>query len=206
MIGRSVENRPIERWDARPDDPRRHVVVLAAIHGDERAMFDLVDGFGRVDAPADMHVTIVPFVNPDGWARATRLNARGVDLNRNFPWGWRRERHGGRAPGSEPEAQAVMAMLERERPDLTVWVHQPPGYVAPLSGCPPVYADIWSDVAGVRVRTGVRQSGGGETWTAEGPGLPAMLVEVDGTKTEPLAVDAHVKAFEQVLFAVESHR
>ena len=203
-IGTTRSGTPIERWDSKPDGARRHVTVICATHGDERAMADLAGGFGRISAPADLHLTIVPFLNPDGWAAGTRHNADGVDLNRNFPWQWRRSGTGGSEPASEPETRAAMWMLGAERPDLVIWVHQPLGYVAPLEGCPPRYAQIWSDVAAVPVRLNLRQVGGGETWTAIELGLRSMLVEVGGTRDEAIGVDRHIDALEALTFAVEA--
>ena len=110
-IGRSVEGRAILRWDSEPTRRRRHVAIICGTHGDERAMEQLAEGFGRIDAPADMHLTIVPHLNPDGWAAGTRHNAANVDLNRNFPWGWRRGEFGGPVAGSEPETRAAMRFL-----------------------------------------------------------------------------------------------
>jgi protein MpaA len=204
-IGRSVEGRAILRWDSTPRRARRHVAIICGTHGDERAMDQLAEGFGRIDAPADMHLTIVPHLNPDGWAAGTRHNAANVDLNRNFPWGWRRGGFGGSVAGSEPETRAAMWFLGRERPDLAIWVHQPLGYVAAIEGCPPHYADIWSDFSNVPVRRNLRQSGGGETWTAVGLGLRSMLIEVGGTHNQPIGVDDHINALQALVFAVEAH-
>ncbi len=201
-IGRSGQGRPIVRWDTKPIGARRHVAVICGIHGDERAIADLADGFGRIDVPVDLHLTIVPHLNPDGWVAGTRHNGEGIDLNRNFPWGWRRG-NGGSVAASEIETRAAMWFLGNERPDLTIWVHQPLGYVAPLEGCPPLYGDIWSDVSGVPVRNNLRQVGGGETWTAMALGLRSMLVEVGGTRTEAIGVAQHVAALEALLVAVE---
>lgn len=193
----------IVRWDSKPVDARRHVAVICGTHGDERGMATLADGFGRVDVPVDLHLTIVPHLNPDGWHAGTRHNGRAVDLNRNFPWQWRRGRFGGSEPASEPETRAAMWFLGSERPDLVIWVHQPLGYVGPIEACPPHYADIWSAVSGEPVRRDVHQPGGGETWTAIGPGLRSMLIEVGGTRDEAIGVGRHVRALESLLGVVE---
>jgi len=67
--------------------------------------------------PADMRVTVIPTVNPDGLATggaAGRFNANDVDLNRNFACDWSptsmwrdQEVSGGTAAFSEPEARAI---------------------------------------------------------------------------------------------------
>ena len=73
-----------------------------------------------------------PTLNPDGVAAGTRGNAHGVDLNRNFPFGWR-PLGGGEYSGprslSEPESRAGYRLIRRIRPDLTIWFHQPFGLV-----------------------------------------------------------------------------
>lgn len=165
---------------------------------------ELADGFSRIELPGDFHLTIVPHLNPDGWAAGTRRNGNGVDLNRNFPWKWRHGVFGGSGPGSEPESRAAMWMLGSERPDLVIWVHQPLGYVAALEGCPQYHAQIWSDHAVVPVRQNLRQFGGSETWSALELGLRSMLVEVGGTRDQAIGVDVHVEALQALMFAVEA--
>ena len=201
-IGESVEGRQIERLDSRPERIRRHVAVVCGTHGDERAAADLCDGFGRIERPDDLHLTIIPRLNPDGWAKETRRNAREVDLNRNFPWGWPARTDSGSGPASEPETQAVMSFLQGARPDLVVWVHQPLNYVAAIADCPRWYADIWSAFSGVPVRRNLAQIGGGESWAGRELGIPSMLVEVGGTREEPVGVSAHTRALEALLYAV----
>lgn len=201
-IGFSTQGRPTWRWDSRPRISRCHVVVMFGIHGGELAARDLAEGFGRINRPDDLHLRLVPVVNPDGWHGGTRRNSRDVNLNRNFPWGWNDRRYAGSGPASQIETRNTMWMLGSERPDLTVWVHQPLGYVAALAGCSPCSVDILSDVSGVPVRQNVVQVGGGESWTGLELGRPSMLVEVGGSRDTPSGMEAHVEALEALLFGV----
>lgn len=180
---------------------------MAGIHGNERITYPLAEALSRVELPDDMHLTIVPSLNPDGWAANTRRNARGVDLNRNFPWLWTSSKESaGSGPGSELETQAAMNLLQTERPDLVIWIHQPLDYVAPLHGCPIEYAQVWAGAAGVRVRTGLAHLGGSESWSAREAGLRSMLVEVASWSTAQSLVDDHVRGFVALLPHVSVHR
>jgi protein MpaA len=204
VFGRSRLGVPLHRWDLRPEQPDRHVVVICGLHGDERGALDMAERFSFIDVPADMHYTIVPLANPDGWEAETRHNADNVDLNRNFPWGWDRQLFAGPSMASEPETQALVELVTSARPDLVIWVHQPLGYVSALRNCPPEYATWWSASGQVRNRPRVRQFGGGETWASEDLGLASMLVEVGGTKRHPIDVHRHVIALEKLLPAVHA--
>jgi hypothetical protein len=151
--GRSVEGRPllagrVPRLSGGPE-PAPRVLVSAGIHGPEYASAAVVlgllarmnglPGLARLRARAELWV--IACLNPDGYARVwarqgrgsmaeLRPNARGVDLNRNFPLPTGRRRRGlpgagstrpgdatfvGRAPLSEPETAALAALGESQR-------------------------------------------------------------------------------------------
>lgn len=142
---------------AKADAPR--VLLLGGIHGDELTASALVfEWLKQMDTPAAqaMHWKVAPLLNPDGLlaAKPQRVNARGVDLNRNFPTpGWQQEaprywakvtrsdprRYPGKKPLSEPESRWINDTIERFRPDLIVSVHAPfgvldfDGHIAPPS-------------------------------------------------------------------------
>lgn len=132
-IGRSVEGRAIvaHRWNASAEHAA--VLVLGAIHGDERESGLLAERLlqrwqAQPALLAGRHVLLVVHVNPDGWAAATRGNARGVDLNRNFPDRWApgtagRWDYPGPAPLSEPEARAIHALVAAEPVARVVALH-----------------------------------------------------------------------------------
>ena len=75
------------------------------------------------------HTWILPMVNPDGSNAFGRLNAKLVNVNRNFPttWGTVNENpilnNPGPEPASEPETRTVMSVMERVRPDYVNSIH-----------------------------------------------------------------------------------
>jgi murein peptide amidase A len=104
---------------------------MGGVHGDEpegvwlasRTLEMLTAEAARVDW------ALIPCLNVDGLSRGTRVNGRGVDLNRNFPsrsWSpaFEKERyHPGPTPGSEPETQLVIQLIEKIRPRLLIHCH-----------------------------------------------------------------------------------
>jgi protein MpaA len=127
IIGHSVEHRPIVA--TRVGDPAAavRVLVVGDIHGNERAGERIVARLRR-SHPDGVRLWLLRTVNPDGVAAGTRLNARGVDLNRNFPYRWQAGPRGvyypGPRPASEPETRAVMRLVRRVRPQLAIFYHQ----------------------------------------------------------------------------------
>ncbi|MEY4564621.1 MAG: hypothetical protein RLZZ618_3898 [Pseudomonadota bacterium] len=125
---------------------RRRVLVIGGIHGDELSSTALVFHWmaHAMNTPANMDWRFVPALNPDGLLlpRPTRMNARGVDLNRNFPtprwdreasayWVNRTKKDPRRYPGpkalSEPESRFVVDTMAQWKPDIIVSIHAPYG-------------------------------------------------------------------------------
>ncbi|TQK68287.1 M14 family zinc carboxypeptidase [Nocardioides sp. SLBN-35] len=132
VIGTSARGRPIRAYYRGEEGAPYVLLVLGQMHGDEK------DGIATARWIRDhahprpgTGVWVVPTLNPDGNARGTRTNGRGVDLNRNWPTsGWsgagRGSRYwGGPRPGSEPETKAMIAFLTQVRPDRIASIHQP---------------------------------------------------------------------------------
>jgi protein MpaA len=130
VVGRSAAGRPIRMRQLGDPAIEGRVLVFDCIHGDECAASGRIDPLhnGCPDAEADVY--LVPNLNPDGFARSSRLNGRGVDLNRNFPAGWKPigrrgdPQYSGPRPFSEPESQLAARIVTRLRPEVTIWFHQ----------------------------------------------------------------------------------
>jgi len=129
-IGHSSEGRAIVARAVGSRSAERRVLVIGCIHGNECAGVRVTRRLTALHSPAGSAVWLVHQLNPDGALRHTRGNARGVDLNRNFPAGWRSGSrgdltYGGPRPLSEPEARAIKRLIVRIDPDVTIWFHQP---------------------------------------------------------------------------------
>jgi protein MpaA len=121
-------------------DAAVNVLVVGDVHGNEPAGEAIVKRLEGV-RPAGYVLYLVRTANPDGRVAGTRQNARGVDLNRNFPWRWRPGARGtyypGRKAGSEPETRAIMRLVRRIRPRLALYYHQHMGITVRARGADP---------------------------------------------------------------------
>ena len=130
IVGHSVRGRPIVAYE-RGDLSAPVTLVVGVIHGNETAGLAVIKRLRTMPLPAGVHLWLVPTVNPDGVAAGTRQNAHGVDLNRNWPAGWKHNGvpwdgyYSGPRPMSEPENRAMRAFMLKIRPALTIWYHQP---------------------------------------------------------------------------------
>ncbi|NRA67537.1 MAG: DUF2817 domain-containing protein [Pseudobacteriovorax sp.] len=142
---KSVNDEVIFHFDSiAKKETAKRVLVIGVIHGDEPEGGSVtrrwMERLANINARNSWR--IVPLANPDGWHAKTRMNANGVDLNRNFPsedwerlahkyWSERKNkdprRNPGKAPGSEPETQCIMKHIADFKPDFIVAVHTPYG-------------------------------------------------------------------------------
>ena len=130
-------------------------IVMCGVHGDEltpiKFCFDLM--YYLREAYADPEIVkkefsnkvvlVAPLVNPDAYFKSpkpTRVNAHGVDPNRNFPTkDWQtaarqvwvsklrkdKRRNPGLTPLSEPEVVFQVNLIKRYSPDKIISVHSP---------------------------------------------------------------------------------
>jgi hypothetical protein len=126
-VGVSTRGRPIRAFILGSGRPR--ILVVGCIHGSERAGSVVATRLLHARPPRRGSITIVQDLNPDGYAAKRRYNARGVDLNRNFPGTWRPIATAGSRPASEVETRLAMTLIRGLRPDVTIWFHQPQGLV-----------------------------------------------------------------------------
>ncbi|MDH4447097.1 MAG: M14 family zinc carboxypeptidase [Acidovorax sp.] len=160
---------PASRASHRQGAEPLRVLVVGAMHGDELTAASLAlrwigmaaaEGAASLPSPempvaqgasaertpaaAPVHWRFIPVLNPDGLLapKPTRVNAGGVDLNRNFPTpGWAQDapvywekrtrkdprRWPGHEPLSEPESRFLHQQMEQFRPQLVVSIHAPYG-------------------------------------------------------------------------------
>jgi hypothetical protein len=219
-------------------DPARakwRFLVQGGVHGNEQASSDLVQWMARRYARGDsllnklpqgeVAIDFLPYANPDGYKQRTRVNARGVNLNRNFGvlWGLSRE-NPGKESFSEPETQAIRSLFAARHYTAAVDVH---GYinwiVAPSSpvdvtsrGTRPTLEQArtyrqWTGslrremalLPGYELKTGARLGDGGafEDWAFWERGTLAFCLEME---TFQRFVRAYRRDFADVTKTVEA--
>lgn len=201
--GRSVKGQTIYRRDIAVPEPRVRVLVLGGIHGDERSSSSLVMHWIALAGldPAAVHWRFIPVLNPDGMFRRQpqRTNARGVDLNRNFPtpnwlhdsrtyWEQRTRKDPRRYPGpsplSEPESRFLHAEMAAFQPHLIVSVHAPYGVLdfdGPNLEPPRRLGQLHLDPVGV-------YPGSLGNYSGVHRGMPVVTIELNhATRTPPAA-------------------
>jgi hypothetical protein len=160
---------PIQLWSSAPLSElskfslNQCILLFGGVHGDEPEGVKLAQEtlqwlISETKSEAQLLPWIViPCLNVDGFAQQTRVNGRGVDLNRNYPaknWSplFEKERYNpGPSPGSEPEVQGIVELLKSVRPKLVIHCHswQPCIVATGTPGLP--IAEMLSQSSGYKV-------------------------------------------------------
>lgn len=198
-------------------------LLIAGIHGEEpetlllaRRLLERIDG-------ADTNWAILPCANPDGVLHGVRQNSAGVDLNRNFPSAsWqpdhsftyppgapvRKRQHRtnrsspGDAPGSEPETQALIALIEQLEPGLILDLHSPLALIAPTPAADPLIVQRLAAAADLPVLPdiGSRTPGALRDWCSD-RGVAAITYELEHAPL-PALCERHLPGLAMLLTTV----
>jgi protein MpaA len=145
--GRSVQGRPLLYAEFGDTQSQNTTLIFSTVHGDE--VTPLFLGIQLIHWMkfnhkrfAPLHVVVAPLVNPDGFFanKRTRVNANGVDVNRNFAtrdWNdqalkaWKAKfksdprRYPGPQANSEPETVFQQELILRIKPKKILSIHSP---------------------------------------------------------------------------------
>ncbi len=200
LTGHSVLGTPItaRRLGNVGDGPT--VLVIGAIHGNERAGIAIVRRLAHDAESRRVRLWVIADLNPDG-ARAQHARQRA----RRRPQPQLRlalaAAHGARhdvlrrapARSRSPRAASRGCVILRLRPDITIWFHQSETAVDISSGSTPIEARFARRVA-LPLRRLVRYPGSATTWQAHRfPKATAFVVELPPGTLER-ARDARVRA------------
>jgi murein peptide amidase A len=187
VIGRSLRGRPIRAEEMGNPASQRSLMLVGCVHGNECAGIAIARALAAEPPPPSADVWIVFDLNPDGHHMGTRQNARGVDLNRNFPYRWRpvgsrgSTFYSGAGPRSEPETRAAVRLIDALRPATSIWFHQHLDTVD-LSGGNPAIERRYASLVGLRTTRLPRYPGSATTWQDHAfPGTTGFVVELPQT-------------------------
>ncbi|WP_163735321.1 M14 family zinc carboxypeptidase [Mycolicibacterium madagascariense] len=186
VVGTSVQGRPIRSLTI-GHGPRR-VLFVGGIHGDEPegaySTSQLPAAFTNAGLAETVTLTILEDANPDGRAAGTRVNANGVDINRNFPASNFDQNNPiyGREPLSQPESRALKDTIDRVDPNLVMVAHAWSGRkFINFDGPAQELADRFSAASGLPVEASASFAptpGSLGSYVGRDRGIPILTIEV----------------------------
>jgi len=129
--GKSILNRDILAYKSEVN-ASKYFYVLGAVHGDEVEGAHLAAKlleWAKENSELNLPIIFVPIVNIDGFVNNTRVNANGVDLNRNLPSSkWQAQfteakYNPGTSPLSEPENKFLISLFDQYPPRFILSFH-----------------------------------------------------------------------------------
>jgi hypothetical protein len=200
LLGVSVEGREILAWQF--GNGPVLIVLVGGMHGGYEfntvlLSHLLIEHFDQNpdDLLPGISLAIIPMANPDGVTRGGglegRLNAHGVDLNRNWDCDWSKTAvwgdtpvDAGTGPFSEPESQALQGYFVARPPAAVIFYHSAIGIIAlgECDGQSPGHdwlPGLLSDATGYPVHRFdyYEVTGDASNWLAK-QGIPAAVIEL----------------------------
>lgn len=187
ILGKSSSGLPLIGYEFGYQGPR--IWHIAGIHGNEwegvRALRCALAEFLAHGFPFSCRLLLVPEWNPDGVLRGTRLNGNGVDLNRNLPTkDWDHRAFSPKYPPgpfalSEPENQALVAELARDRPKFILSAHSWHPLINTNGPCD-AEANVLNTRTGYRIDPSIGYPTPGclGTFTGLERGIPTITLEI----------------------------
>ena len=206
-LGHSVQGRLVQPVVLGSAAPAHRVLVVGCIHGNEPAGMAVTRALAEAKPLAGTEIVVVQTVNPDGClALHTRQNARGVDLNRNFPSNWARIgrpgsfQYSGPRPLSEPESRYFVALVRAVRPAVTIVFHQHEDVVRAWGRSVPTARRFTALLGGVLPYSSMPWPYGTEAnWQNHAlPGTAAFVVELPAGPVPTALVPRYVEAVRQL--------
>ena len=204
-LGYSVQGRPL--YVAQSGTGPVRVYVIGGVHGDETEGRSILDSLARSPNPGAT-LRILRDLNPDGTAAGRRGNARGLDLNRNWPANnFDPASTGGAQPLSEPETRALAADLRAFRPDVVVVLHSAAegpfvNYDGPAATLAASFANAANSLwAGwyVRPDMGYPTTGSLGSYLGVDQNIPILTIEFQQGQDETAAGRALAKGLDAVI-------
>ena len=225
-VRNSVQGDPL-MWTTFGDEPsstdknaqKDTTLIMCGVHGDEitpvKFCFDILYDLQAHFASTfpNKRVILAPIVSPDSFFKAdpTRINAHGVDVNRNFPtadfsskamkiWtkSYRKDprRYPGISPNSEPETTFQINLVKRYHPQKIISVHAPltlldydgPGdesgalpNAKKAKGARELLIQMSESADGYKVKNYPYFPGSLGNWAGKGLGIPVYTIELPDT-------------------------
>jgi murein peptide amidase A len=184
LLGRSHDGRPIRSWRIGNARSPKRMLVVGCIHGNECAGMAVTQRLVNLTRPVALDLWVIQNLNPDGLARNSRGNARGVDLNRDFD------------TFSQRETRIARDLIRRLEPDVTVWFHQPQAVVRAW-GPSRAIARRYARLAGEPYRSLPWPPGAATRWQ-NGLGQKSFVVELAPGELPDARADRHARALLQL--------
>ena len=167
------------------------LLLFAGMHGREKGGKDLLDKLAEeVLANPNLirptnKLIIIPLMNPDGYyGLEDKVNANGVNLNRNFDTSQWMQYEGedslaGPKPFSESESRVIKDLVEQFQPRMMIAFHSQGHLVSPEAGVPSIKLAKWySNKTGYHYFDEWDYAGTATRWFQETTGNPAITVEL----------------------------